>query len=52
MMREWVTVVTWRDGIATVNADLKTSCNSCSAKSGCGSAMLNRLGPKNAHIMT
>ncbi|MGV3345123.1 SoxR reducing system RseC family protein, partial [Enterobacteriaceae bacterium LUAb1] len=41
-----------RDGIATVNADLKTSCNSCSAKSGCGSAMLNRLGPKNAHIMT
>ncbi len=29
----------------------KTSCNSCQARKGCGSHMLNKLGPKNAHVM-
>lgn len=52
MMREWATVVAWHEGVATVHAESKTSCNSCSAKRGCGSAMLNKLGPKNAHVMT
>ncbi len=51
MMREWATVVSWDQGIATLHTEAKTSCNSCSARRGCGSQMLNKLGPKNAHVM-
>ncbi|AXF75357.1 SoxR-reducing system protein RseC [Erwinia tracheiphila] len=51
MMREWATVVSWQNGIATLHSEMKTSCNSCSARKGCGSQMLNKLGPKNAHVM-
>ena len=52
MMREWATVVAWEKGIATLHSEAKTSCNSCSARKGCGSHALNQLGPKNAHVMT
>ena len=51
MMREWATVVSWQNGVATLHSEMKTSCNSCSARKGCGSQMLNKLGPKNAHVM-
>lgn len=51
MMREWATVVAWQDGIVTLHTEAKTSCNSCQARKGCGSHMLNKLGPKNAHVM-
>jgi len=50
-MREWATVVSWQNGVATLHSELKTSCSSCSARKGCGSHMLNKLGPKNAHVM-
>ena len=52
MMKEWATVVAWKDGVATLHSEAKTSCNSCSARKGCGSHALNQLGPKNAHVMT
>ncbi|WP_241606747.1 SoxR-reducing system protein RseC [Rosenbergiella epipactidis] len=51
MMREWATVVSWDQGVATLHTEAKTTCNSCSARKGCGSQMLNKLGPKNAHVM-
>lgn len=51
MMREWATVVSWQNGVATLHSEIKTSCSSCSARKGCGSHMLNKLGPKNAHVM-
>lgn len=51
MMREWATVVSWHNGMATLHSEIKTSCSSCSARKGCGSHMLNKLGPKNAHVM-
>lgn len=51
MMREWATVVAWQNGVATLHSEMKTSCSSCSARKGCGSHMLNQLGPKNAHVM-
>nr|WP_024965421.1 SoxR-reducing system protein RseC [Pantoea sp. IMH] len=51
MMREWATVVSCQDGVATLHSEIKTSCSSCSARKGCGSHMLNKLGPKNAHVM-
>jgi len=50
-MREWATVVSWNNGIATLHSEIKTSCSSCSARKGCGSHMLDKLGPKNAHVM-
>ncbi|HBQ80546.1 MAG TPA: SoxR reducing system protein RseC, partial [Erwinia persicina] len=37
MMREWATVVSWQNGIATLHSEIKTSCSSCSARKGCGS---------------
>lgn len=49
MMREWATVVAWHNGIATLNSEAKTSCNRCSARKGCGSHLLNKLGPKQAY---
>ncbi|QDY42734.1 SoxR-reducing system protein RseC [Candidatus Pantoea soli] len=52
MMREWATVVAWKEGVATLHSEAKTSCNSCSARKSCGSHALNKLGPKNAHVMT
>lgn len=51
MMREWATVVAWHNGVATLHSEIKTSCSSCSARKGCGSHLLNKLGPKNAHVM-
>jgi len=30
MMKEWATVVAWKEGIATLHTEAKTSCNSCS----------------------
>jgi len=51
MMREWATVVSWQNGVATLHSEMKTSCSSCSARKECGSHMLNKLGPKNAHVM-
>ena len=51
MMREWATVESWENGVATLHTEAKTTCNSCSARKGCGSQMLNKLGPKNAHVM-
>lgn len=51
MMREWATVVSWNNGIATLHSEIKISCSSCSARKGCGSHMLDKLGPKNAHVM-
>lgn len=51
MMREWATVVSWKDGVVTLHMEVKTSCNSCSARKKCGSNMLNKLWPKNIHVM-
>ncbi len=51
MMREWATVISWHDGVAILHSETKTSCNRCSARKGCGSHLLNQIGPKNAHII-
>ncbi|GAA0490468.1 MULTISPECIES: SoxR-reducing system protein RseC [Tatumella] len=51
MMREWATVASWENGIATLHTEAKTSCNSCTARKGCGSHLLNKLGPADAEVM-
>ncbi len=51
MMREWATVTSWENGIATLHTEAKTSCNSCNARKGCGSHLLNKLGPEDAEVM-
>ncbi|CAK9885657.1 MAG: Protein RseC [Candidatus Erwinia impunctatus] len=52
MMKEWATVISWQEGVATLHSEMKTFCSGCSARRGCGSQLLNKLGPKEAHVMT
>ncbi|MBM3071418.1 SoxR-reducing system protein RseC [Enterobacter sp. RHBSTW-00994] len=52
MIKEWATVVSWRDGVALVSCDVKASCNSCASKAGCGSRVLNKLGPQTTHTIS
>ena len=52
MIKEWATVVSWQDGIALVSCDVKASCNSCASRAGCGSRVLNKLGPQTSHTIS
>lgn len=52
MMKEWATVVSWQAGVATLSTDAKTTCSRCSARQGCGSQLLNKLGQNNADLLT
>ncbi len=52
MIKEWATVVSWQNGEALVSCDVKSSCNSCSSRAGCGSRVLNKLGPQTTHTIT
>lgn len=52
MMKEWATVVSWQAGVAILSTDAKTTCSRCSARQGCGSQLLNKLGQKNADLLT
>ena len=51
MIKEWATVVSWHNGEALVECDVKTSCKSCSSRSGCGTRVLNKLGPQMIHTI-
>lgn len=52
MIKEWATVIAWRDGMAQVSCDVKSSCSSCASRSGCGSRVLNKLGPQTEHTIS
>ncbi len=52
MIKEWATVVSWQDGVALVSCDVKASCNSCASRAGCGSRVLNKLGPQTSHTIS
>lgn len=52
MIKEWATVVSWQDGVALVSCDVKASCNSCASRAGCGSRVLNKLGPQTSHTLS
>ena len=51
MIKEWATVVSWQNGLATVSCDVKASCSSCASRVGCGSRVLNKLGPQTTHTI-
>lgn len=51
MIKEWATVVSWNDGEALLNCDVKASCSSCASRAGCGSRVLNKLGPQYTHTI-
>ena len=51
MIKEWATVVSWQDGVALVSCDVKASCSSCASRAGCGSRVLNKLGPQTSHTI-
>ncbi|TBL73116.1 SoxR-reducing system protein RseC [Obesumbacterium proteus] len=49
MMREWATVASWQQGIATLNCEQRSGCGSCGAKNTCGTAVLNKINPQSQH---
>ncbi|MCW2106828.1 UNVERIFIED_ORG: sigma-E factor negative regulatory protein RseC [Rahnella aquatilis] len=49
MMKEWATVVSWKDGIATLRCETQAGCSSCHSRSGCSARVLNELGPQTEH---
>lgn len=51
MIKEWATVVSWGEGFAQVSCDVKSSCSSCVSRAGCGSRVLNKLGPQTEHTI-
>ncbi len=52
MIKEWATVISWHNGMAQVSCDVKASCNSCASRVGCGSRVLNKLGPQTQHTIS
>lgn len=52
MIKEWATVVSWQNGQALLKCDVKTSCNGCASRAGCGTRVLNKLGPQTEHLLT
>ena len=52
MIKEWATVIAWDNGVAQVSCDVKASCNSCASRAGCGSRVLNKLGPQTSHTIS
>lgn len=52
MIKEWATVIAWDNGVAQVSCDVKASCNSCASRAGCGSWVLNKLGPQTSHTIS
>ncbi|MGZ0749823.1 SoxR-reducing system protein RseC [Kluyvera sichuanensis] len=52
MIKEWATVIAWHNGVAQVSCDVKASCNSCASRAGCGSRVLNKLGPQTTHSIS
>lgn len=52
MIKEWATVIAWDNGMAQVSCDVKASCSSCASRAGCGSRVLNKLGPQTTHTIT
>lgn len=51
MIKEWATVVSWQNGEALVSCDVKASCSSCASRAGCGTRVLNKLGPQTTHTI-
>ncbi len=52
MIKEWATVVSRHNGMAQVHCDVKASCSSCASRAGCGSRVLNKLGPQTSHTIS
>jgi len=46
MMKEWATVISWQNGVAELRCETQAGCSSCHSRSGCGSRVLNALGPQ------
>ncbi|MEA1064282.1 SoxR-reducing system protein RseC [Apirhabdus apintestini] len=51
MITAWATVVSWQNGEALVRCETTSSCGSCASRIGCGSRILNKLGPRAAHTL-
>jgi sigma-E factor negative regulatory protein RseC len=52
MIKKWATVISWQKGEALLSCDVKASCSSCASRAGCGSRILNKLGPQTSHTLS
>lgn len=52
MIKEWATVVSWHNSLALVSCDVRASCSSCASRAGCGTRVLNKLGPQTQHAIS
>lgn len=44
MIKEWVIVILWKNGVVFLCCELYFGCGSCNVCIGCGSYFLNELG--------
>lgn len=49
MIKEWATVISWRQGVAQLRCEQRSGCGSCHASSTCGASILNKMGQDAAH---
>ncbi|MDR0217975.1 MAG: SoxR-reducing system protein RseC [Enterobacteriaceae bacterium] len=49
MVKEWATVIRWQQGRALLRYGSSSGCGSCQAKAGCGSYLLEKLGPESIY---
>ncbi len=52
MIKEWATVISWHQGIAELRCEKPAGgCGNCSQRDGCGSRVLNDMGPDTQHLL-
>lgn len=51
MMKEWATVISWHQGVALLRCEASSGCAACSSREGCGTRILNKLGPQAEHLL-
>lgn len=49
MIKEWATVISWQQGVAQLRCEQQSGCGSCHSRGGCGTSILNKMGPESEH---
>jgi len=46
MIKEWATVISWRQGVAQLRCEQHSGCGNCHSRSSCGTSILNQMAPE------
>ncbi len=52
MIKEWATVISWRQGIAQLRCEQHSGCGSCHSRSSCGTSILSQMAPESAQRLS